>query len=209
MPKTKPTDNKPQIEHLSVEALIPYASNSRTHSEEQVAQIAASIREFGFTNPVLVDNDNGIIAGHGRVMAARKLGLAEVPCIRLSYLTETQRKAYVIADNKIALNAGWDLDLLKIELAGLREEDGFDLSLTGFNDIELNSLLAGVDVEGIDTDEGESTSGGDVAYLVIGKFRIPLEVDEENALTEVVESYAAERGTTLGFGAYLLRKIEQ
>jgi hypothetical protein len=209
MPKTKPTDNKPQIEHLSVEALIPYASNSRTHSEEQVAQIAASIREFGFTNPVLVDNDNGIIAGHGRVMAARKLGLAEVPCIRLSYLTETQRKAYIIADNKLALNAGWDLDLLKIELAGLREEDGFDLSLTGFNDIELNSLLAGVDVEGIATQKGESTSGGDVVYLVIGKFRIPLEVDEENALTEVVESYAAERGTTLGFGAYLLRKIEQ
>jgi len=100
--------HKPTIEHLAIDALIPYARNSRTHSAEQVAQVAASIREFGFTNPVLIDGEGGIIAGHGRVMAARQLGLAEVPCIRLAHLSEAQRRAYVIADNKLALNAGWD-----------------------------------------------------------------------------------------------------
>ena len=97
-----------QIESVPIESLIPYARNARTHSEEQVAQIAGSIREFGFTNPVLIDGDGGIIAGHWRVMAARKLGLSDVPCIRLAHLTEMQRRAYIIADNKIALNAGWD-----------------------------------------------------------------------------------------------------
>ena len=102
-----------QIEQLSVDDLIPYAKNSRTHSAEQVAQIAASIREFGFTNPVLIDSEGGIIAGHGRVQAARKLGMTEVPCIMLDNLTELQKQAYIIADNKLALNAGWDDELLK------------------------------------------------------------------------------------------------
>lgn len=143
-----------QIEMISVEALIPYARNSRTHSDEQVAQIAASIREFGFTNPVLVGSDNDIIAGHGRVMAARKLGMGEVPSLRLGHLTEAQKRAYVIADNKLALNAGWDEELLKIELAGLRDEDGFDLGLTGFTEDELAALLAEVTVEG-NTDPDE------------------------------------------------------
>lgn len=146
--KTKPTAHKPQIEHLPVEDLIPYAKNSRTHSPEQTAQIAASIREFGFTNPVLIGSDNDIIAGHGRVLAARKLGLVDVPCIRLGYLTDAQKRAYVIADNKLALNAGWDEELLKIELAGLRDDDGFDLGLTGFSEDELAALLAEVTVEG-------------------------------------------------------------
>jgi hypothetical protein len=206
--KKKPTDNRTQIEHLPVEALIPYARNSRTHSDEQTSQIAASIREFGFTNPVLIGDENDIIAGHGRVLAARKLGLVEVPCIRLGYLTDAQKRAYVIADNKLALNAGWDLDLLKIELASLQDDDDFDLGLTGFNEAELNDLLSNVDIEGINAGEGESTGAG-TEYLVIGKYRIPLEVDEINALTDVVQSYAEERGTTMGFGAYLLRKIEQ
>ena len=120
-----------QIEQISIQALIPYARNSRTHSDAQVAQIAASIREFGFTNPVLIDKDGGIIAGHGRVMGARKLGLAEVPCIRLDHLTETQKRAYIIADNKLALNAGWDEELLAVEFSDLLSE-GFDLELTGF-----------------------------------------------------------------------------
>lgn len=121
--------------------LIPYARNARTHSDEQVAQIAASIREFGFINPVIVDGDRGIVAGHGRVMAARKLGLAEVPTLEVGHLTDAQRKAYVLADNKLALNAGWDNDLLKVELAELNT-DGFDLSLIGFSTDELASLLA-------------------------------------------------------------------
>ena len=130
-----------KIEQIPTADLIPYARNTRTHSPEQVAQIAGSIREFGFTNPVLIDAENGIIAGHGRVMAAGKLGLAKVPCIRLAHLTETQKRAYIIADNKLALNAGWDEEMLGLELAELREED-FDLGLLGFDEEELGNLFA-------------------------------------------------------------------
>ena len=130
-----------QIEYRPTEALIPYARNSRTHSDAQVAQIAASIREFGWTNPVLVDGSNGIIAGHGRVLAARKLGLEQVPVIELAHLTESQKRAYVLADNKLAENAGWDDELLRIELEALQAA-GFDLSLTGFADDELAALMA-------------------------------------------------------------------
>ena len=130
-----------QIEYRPIEALIPYARNSRTHSDAQVAQIAASIREFGWTNPVLVDGSNGIIAGHGRVLAARKLGFEQVPVIELAHLTESQKRAYVLADNKLAENAGWDDELLRIELEALQAA-GFDLSLTGFADDELAALMA-------------------------------------------------------------------
>ena len=129
-----------KIEQIKTGDLIPYARNSRTHSEEQVAQIAGSIREFGFTNPVLIDGENGIIAGHGRVMAAGKLGLDKVPCIRLGHLTDTQRRAYVIADNKLALNAGWDDAMLGMEFSDLREAD-FDLDLTGFDADEIEAAL--------------------------------------------------------------------
>ncbi len=127
------------IEAVAVADLIPYARNSRTHDDAQVAQIAASIREFGFTNPVLIDPENGIVAGHGRVLAARKLGLDEVPCIRLSDLSEAQRKAYVIADNKLALNAAWDNEMLLLEIQELQAAD-FDLALLGFSDDELEAL---------------------------------------------------------------------
>ena len=144
------------IEHMKLDALIPYARNARTHSEEQVAQIAGSIREFGFTNPVLIDGDGGIIAGHGRVMAARKLGLADVPCIRLAHLTEMQRRAYIIADNKIALNAGWDSEMLALELNDLNMSD-FDLSFIGFEANELNVAMGlGVDFQpGTEDDQGK------------------------------------------------------
>lgn len=128
------------LEFIGVSALIPYARNARTHSETQVAQIAASIREFGFTNPVLIADDNTIIAGHGRVMAAQVLAMETVPCLRLSHMTEAQRRAYVIADNKLALNAGWDDELLALELGDLRDA-GFDVTLTGFSDDELAGLL--------------------------------------------------------------------
>jgi len=142
-----------QIESLPVSDLIPYARNSRTHSDEQVTQIAASIREFGFTNPVLIDSNGTIIAGHGRVMAAKKVGLAEVPCLRLKHLTPSQIRAYVIADNKLALNAGWDDEMLKAELLTLQEE-GFNTDLTGFSDDELNALLNSEIIEGqTDPDE--------------------------------------------------------
>ena len=132
--------NNLQITYRPIESLIPYARNSRTHSDAQVAQIAASIREFGWTNPVLIDAEGGIIAGHGRIMAGRKLGIKEAPCIVLDGLTEAQRRAYVIADNKLALNAGWDVELLKIELKDLDAEK-FDLTLTGFEIGELTTLF--------------------------------------------------------------------
>lgn len=130
-----------QVEQIAIERLIPYAKNARTHSEAQVAQIAASIREFGFCNPVLIDGEDGIIAGHGRVMAARQLGMADVPCVRLGHLTDTQRRAYILADNRLALSAGWDEAMLALELSALRI-DGFDLDLTGFEDDEISSLMA-------------------------------------------------------------------
>ena len=120
--------------------LIPYANNSRTHSEEQVNQVASSIKEFGFTNPVLIEPDGGLIAGHGRVMAAQKLKLDEVPCIVLEGLTEAQKKAYVIADNQLALNSGWDLDMLRFEVESLKEME-FDLSNLGFDDDVIEKLL--------------------------------------------------------------------
>ena len=139
-----------KIDYLLVNTLIPYANNSRTHDDAQVAQIAASIKEFGFRNPILVDGV-GIIAGHGRLLAARKLGLEKVPTIDCSDMTETQKKAYIIADNKLALNSGWDTNLLSLELQEL-DSNGFNLELLGFDSKELDELLAPEVVEGL-TDE--------------------------------------------------------
>jgi DNA modification methylase len=130
----------PAYKKAAVAELVPYARNARTHSAAQVAQIAASIREFGFTNPILVDAELGVIAGHGRLLAARQLGMTEVPVIELAHLTAAQKRAYVLADNRLALDAGWDEDMLRIELGDLLAE-GFDLSLTGFGDDELAALL--------------------------------------------------------------------
>jgi site-specific DNA-methyltransferase (adenine-specific) len=175
--------------------LIPYAKNSRTHSEIQVGQIAASIKEWGFTNPIIIDEDNGIIAGHGRLMAAQKLGLKDVPCVQVTGWSDAQKKAYVIADNKLALNAGWDDDMLRLELEDLQDMD-FDVELLGFNADELDALLNDDEpTEGL-TDEddvpavpvapvsalgdiwllgnhrlmcGDSTDAGSVALLMQGK----------------------------------------
>lgn len=167
---------KQQIEYVKTSKLVPYARNSRTHSDEQVAQICASIKEFGFTNPVLIDDEGVIIAGHGRTMAAQRLDMKEVPCLRLGYLTDAQKKAYVIADNKLALNAGWDDEMLAIELRELKEGD-FDLSLTGFDDDELAALLAEAVEEGLtdedsvpDAPETPVTVEGDV--WVLGNHRL-------------------------------------
>ncbi len=131
--------------------MIPYARNSRTHSEAQVAKIAASIKEFGFLNPVIVDGENGIIAGHGRIMAAQKLGLEKVPVVEASHLTEAQKRAYIIADNRLALDAGWDDEMLRVELMELDDLD-FDLSLTGFDADELDAFFP-TEVEAGLTDE--------------------------------------------------------
>src|SRR3954447_18601894 len=129
------------IEHWPLDRLIPHARNARTHSEEQVAQIAGSIAEFGFVNPVLVGDDGVIVAGHGRILAARKLGLTEAPVIILSHLSPTQRRALMIADNRIAENAGWDDQMLAAELTALRDEN-VDLGMLGFDDDDLDRLLA-------------------------------------------------------------------
>ena len=165
-----------QITEKLVSELIPYANNSRTHSDEQVAQIAASIKEFGWTNPILIDGENSIIAGHGRLMAARKLGYDKVPTIQLKDLSEAQKKAYIIADNKLALNAGWDNDLLNIEFQQL-EEMGFDLEMTGFSLEEIEALKPIEVSEGL-TDEDAAppvpevpkTKLGDIYQL--GKHRL-------------------------------------
>ena len=155
-----------KIEQVKLDALIPYARNSRTHSDAQVAQIAASIKEFGFTNPVLIDETGSIIAGHGRVMAARKLAIADVPSIRLTHLTEAQKKAYVIADNKLALNAGWDDEMLAVELTDLKDM-GFDLDLTGFSTDEIEALLAPTGTEGL-TDEDAVPEVPEAPVTVLG-----------------------------------------
>lgn len=164
------------ITQRKVDELIPYVRNSRTHSDEQVAQIAASIKEFGWTNPILVDGEGVIIAGHGRLMAARKLGYEEVPTIELRDLTEAQKKAYVIADNRLALNAGWDNEMLTLELGELAAE-GYDLDLLGFDTKELDALLEPQVVDGlVDEDEVPEvgpepiTKPGDV--WVLGRHRL-------------------------------------
>jgi DNA modification methylase len=168
-----------KIELRLLAGLLPYARNSRTHSDEQVAQVAASIREFGWTCPILVDGDDGVIAGHARILAARKLGMEEVPVIVLAHLTPTQRRALVIADNQIALNAGWNGETLRAEMVSL-QEDGFDLDVVGFSDAELATLLVGPESapqEGTGEEEqvpeapAESvTRSGDI--WLIGKHRL-------------------------------------
>jgi len=182
-----------QVEQRKIEALIPYVNNSRTHSDEQVAQIAASVREFGWTNPILVDGQNGIIAGHGRLAAARKLGLTEVPVIVLDHLSEAQKKALVIADNKLASNAGWDDEMLRLELGDLQEM-GFDATIAGFTTEELDALLNVT--EGTDglTDEDDvpeapkepTTRLGDV--WILGKHRLmcgdSTSIDDMQKLTD-------------------------
>lgn len=157
-----------KIETLPIEKLIPYARNSRTHSDQQVAQIAASIREFGWTNPVLIDAAGTIVAGHGRVMAARKLDMKEVPCIRLGHLTPAQVRAYVIADNKLALNAGWNEETLAAEMESLRGE-GFNTALTGFSDAEIAKLLG----------EADGAGAPDAGIDYQEKYAVLVECDDE------------------------------
>lgn len=164
-----------KIVYRPVGELIPYARNARTHTEAQIVQIAASIREFGWTNPILLDGERGIIAGHGRVLAARKLGMDKLPCIELVHLTDAQRRAYILADNKLALNADWDEELLKIELADLKMQD-FDLELIGFDADELVNLLA-ERTEGLtDPDDAPAVPENPVSLLgdvwLLGRHRI-------------------------------------
>jgi ParB family transcriptional regulator, chromosome partitioning protein len=154
-----------KIQYLSIDELVPYATNPRTHSEEQISQIAASIREFGFTNPILIDANQGVIAGHGRLAAAKELGLETIPCIDLSHLSDEQKRAYIIADNKLALNGGWNDELLRLELTDLKEL-GANLELTGFDAMELADIMMGKDVEFKEYDE---SAADDVQLLTCPK----------------------------------------
>ena len=183
-----------QVVHWPVEKLIPFATNARTHSDEQVAQIAASIAEFGFVSPVLVGPDGVLIAGHARLLAARKLGMTEVPVIVLEHLTKTQRRALALADNRLPLNAGWDEELLRLELEALREED-FNLDLLGFSDQELEGLLtdqtAGAGDEDVAPEPPEApvTAPGDL--WILGRHR--LLVGNATVVTDVERLMAGEK----------------
>lgn len=165
--------SKIKIEYKKRESLIPYANNSRTHSEGQVKQIAASIKEFGFTNPILIDEKSGIIAGHGRLQAAEVLNLDEVPTITLKGLTDAQRRAYVIADNKLALNAGWDEELLGLELINL-DGEGFNLDVMGFEEKELQKLF----LDSIDEIEEINNVFDENEFLVIIECKNELEQEQ-------------------------------
>ena len=165
-----------RFEKVNIDKLVPYARNARTHSKEQILQLRASLREFGFINPVLSDKDFNIIAGHGRIMAAKEEGIKEVPCVFVEHLTESQKRAYILADNRLALNAGWDEEMLSIELSELQGVD-FDISLLGFDDADLNKLLGDIDgVEDDDFDVEEElkkpamTKQGDL--WILGKHRL-------------------------------------
>ena len=177
-----------KIQDVAVNKLIPYAKNSRTHSDQQVAQIAASIKEFGFRNPILVDGV-GVIAGHGRLLAAQKLGLDKVPTIDCSDMTESQKKAYIIADNKLALNAGWDNDLLKLEIGDLQDEN-FNIDLLGFDVSELN--FTEVDYSILD-DEDVSKQLSDMANGVRKAIQIEFEPEHYDEAFELVKFWRDEK----------------
>ena len=177
-----------KIQDVAVNKLIPYAKNSRTHNDQQVAQIAASIKEFGFRNPILVDG-LGVIAGHGRLLAAQKLGLDKVPTIDCSDMTESQKKAYIIADNKLALNAGWDNDLLKLEIGDLQDEN-FNIDLLGFDVSELN--FTEVDYSILD-DEDVSKQLSDMANGVRKAIQIEFEPEHYDEAFELVKFWRDEK----------------
>ncbi|EIC3100197.1 ParB N-terminal domain-containing protein [Escherichia coli] len=188
-----------KIEYLPVVKLLRYAKNSRTHSDEQVEQLVNSIREFGFTNPVLIDEKNELIAGHGRLAAAEILEMDKVPAIRLSNLSEKQKKAYRIADNKLALNAGWDMQLLAEEVKELMDDD-FDIDLLGFNDAELDEMLSD---EQPQEEDDNSSPVVQIKYLAIDKERIPATDMEIALLLDVYRQYHDAHETHEGFVQYL------
>ena len=180
------------IDYRKTGELIPYINNSRTHSDQQVQQVAASIKEFGFTNPILIDEDSGIIAGHGRLQAAQMMGMDEVPTITLEGLTEAQRKAYVIADNQLALNASWDLDILNIEMESLLEFD-FDFKITGFDSIP--EIEANIDYSILGEDDSELDA---MAKGVRKAIQIEFEPDHYEEASELVKFWRSQ-GAYVGY----------
>ncbi|HAG3253121.1 TPA: ParB N-terminal domain-containing protein [Salmonella enterica] len=193
-----------KIEYLPCGKLLRYAKNSRTHSDEQVDQIVNSIREFGFTNPVLIDEDNEIIAGHGRLTAAEVLEIEKIPVIRLTGLTPKQKKAYRIADNKLALNAGWDMQLLAEEVSELVDSD-FDIELLGFSDSEIDDML---NVEPPPSEEDDAPPIVQIKYLTIDKDRIPATDTEIALLLDVYRQYHDAHEAHEGFVKYLADRCQ-
>lgn len=207
-----------KIELLAVSALVPYARNAKKHDAAQVAAISASIVEFGFNNPVLIDEAGGIVAGHGRALAAEGLvkegrtwivpGAADqtqlVPCLRLAHLTETQRRAYVIADNRLAeLGGGWDLEKLKLEIGDLAAMPDLDIELTGFSIEDIEAMEPAPPAPAANESRG---SGLD--RMAFGKFRVPLSAEELAGMNAAIGRFSSEHGTTFGFAAWLLRGVE-
>ena len=193
-----------QIEMVKTVDLIPYVNNSRTHSDEQVTQIASSIKEFGFTNPILTDGEGGIIAGHGRLMAAKKLGLDEVPTIVLDGLTEAQKKAYVIADNKLALNAGWDFEMLTNDILTLKEME-FDVSLLGFGEAELEAIL-GADIDMSILDELDDDDVESFEENVRRGIQIEFEAEDYDEAQQLIKHFRDAGGYVGGIIIDILRK---
>lgn len=189
------------IENLEITLLIPAAMNAKLHSDGQVAQIAASIREFGFTNPILIDGENNIIAGHGRVLAARKLSLEQVPCIRLTHLAESQRRAYMIADNRLSeIGGGWDWELLRAEMDYLADIGDIDINLTGFDagDIPSNDL----EPFGVGGDEQR---GQGMNYLAFGDKKVPMSDEELAGMMALLQKHVTETGQPFGFASTILK----
>jgi len=183
------------IEHWPVDRLVPYTRNARTHSSEQISQIAASIQEFGFTNPILVDKKDGIIAGHGRLMAAKDLGMTQVPVVVLDHLTPDQQRAYVLADNKLALNAGWDVDMLASEIEELQAVE-FDLSLLGWSADELKGLAEdgwASDIEAVEKHE-ENLDG------IQAKIVVKLDGTYKDEVTEAIRMYCDSHAISVELG---------
>lgn len=184
-----------RIELWPVERLVPFEGNARTHSAAQVAQLAASIQRFGFLAPILVDGESGILAGHGRLMAARELGMQQVPVVVLDHLTPAQKRAYVIADNKLALNAGWDIDLLAMEVDALRLEE-FDLSLLGFSEDELKGLTEdgwASDIEAVERHD-ENLDG------IQAKIVVKLDGTYKDEVTEAIRMYCDSHAISVEIG---------
>lgn len=190
--KVKNMEISTRMENIDIDKLIPYARNSRTHSKEQILKLRSSIREFGFVNPVLVDGKYNIIAGHGRVIAAKEEGIESVPCVFIEHLTEAQKKAYIIADNRLALDAGWDMEMLKIEIEDLKCSD-FNIDVIGFGQEELETLLIDVD----DFSEGFSLPDGDKAPFQ--QITFTLADDQAKFIKEMIIE-AKENNTCETFG---------
>lgn len=194
------TEQKITIRYLKRSKLKLYERNAMNHSDDQVSQLAASITAFGWTNPVLIDDAGEVIAGHGRLAAAELLDIDDIPTITLTGLTEDQKRAYRLADNKLPANARWDDVLLKSELHDLSTGD-FDLSLIGFDDDELNALLG--EVQPIDFEKSEDSGGIDINYLSFARKKIPMTEEEVSALMNALNEYVEENGSFFGFVSHL------